>query len=124
MYSIAVLPRDLKLVLGGSGHLYILNIFYLSSCSILTNFYWTIVHQFKLLPVLFSGGLTLEFAFLKDVDVGVTAYCLPEDKTIGEFGCCAVTTGGPGWGGGVPPEQLLVPLPHFGLLRIRFQNIT
>ena len=26
------------------------------------------------------------FAFLEDVDIGISAYCLPEDETIGEFG--------------------------------------
>ena len=33
-----------------------------------------------------SRRLTLEFAFLEAVNIGVTAYCLPKDETIGEFG--------------------------------------
>ena len=85
IYSIAVLLRDLKLVLGRSGHSCIFGLLKLL-LNINNNFCWIIAHLFKLLSVLFSGGSLIEFAFLKDVNIGVTAYCLPEDEIIGEFG--------------------------------------
>ena len=46
--------------------------------------YWTIVLSIKCFHTV-SRGPTSEIAFFEDF-IGVKAYCLPEDETIGEFG--------------------------------------
>ena len=86
IYRVAVPPRDLKLVLGGSRHLYTLNLCPLSCCSTLAIISLGYCPPIQVVVFTVSRGLSLEFAFLEDVDIGVTAYCLPEDETIGEFG--------------------------------------
>ena len=58
----------------------------LSCCSALTINLLDYCPPIQVVVCTVSRGLTLEFAFLEDFDIRVTAYCLPEDKTIGEFG--------------------------------------
>ena len=57
----------------------------LSRCSTLKIILLDYCPPFKLFLSCFRG-LTLEVAFLEDVDIVVTAYCLPEDEPFGKFG--------------------------------------
>ena len=58
----------------------------LSNCSTLTITLLDYCSPVQVVVCTVSRGLTLEFAFLEGLDIGVTAYSLPEDVTIGEFG--------------------------------------
>ena len=86
IYRIAVPLETFKLVMGGYRHIYILDFCTLSCCSTLRIIFTGLLPTFSSSFYTVSRGLTLEFAFLEDVDIGITAYCLPEDKTISEFG--------------------------------------
>ena len=85
-FRIAVLPRGLKLVLGGSHLIYIWTFCPLSCCSSLRGI--ILLDYCPLLAsvsVPFPGGPIQRLRSLK-TSIGVKAYCLPEDETIGEFG--------------------------------------
>ena len=96
-FRIAVLPRGLKLVLGGSHLIYILDFCPLSCCSLyldllspelllkFENYLLDYCPLLSSVSVPFPGGPLQRLRSLK-TSIGVKAYCLPEDETIGEFG--------------------------------------